>query len=499
MTISKSRFLAGLQCHKRFWFEAHPRAAAPDPPDALSLYVQEQGRDVGRLARALFPEGLEIAAHAGQPGLALRQTQAGVAAGHTALFEAAAQGGGAFARADLLLRQGPEGPWDLLEVKASGHKDPSELPDGQDSFLWDLAFQRHAFSQGGFTMGRSSLALVNKDYVRQGGLDPQGFFKMADVSEAVAQRQAQVPALLKAMAQAGRAERAPERAISGHCSLPHACPFQGQCWPAPAADSVFSLRGLSLARKLALHHSGRARFSQLGREKLNEWQAKQVKAQRNGKAYVDKPKIREFLAGLRYPLFHLDFETLNTALPPFDGVRPFAQTVFQFSLHVQDTPGARPAHFEYLPKDTADPRPALLASLLELLGDHGTILAYNAPFEKGRLQDLAEAFPRQRQAIEAALRRFQDLITPFKNGWLVHPAFEGSTSIKAVLPALVPSMSYDGMAVADGGGAIRAYAEFLGAETTVKRRREIREDLLAYCGQDTLAMVKVLEALQALV
>ena len=499
MTISKSRFLAGLQCHKRFWFEAHPSAADPDPPDPLSLYVQEQGSEVGRLARALHPDGLEITATAGQPGQALRQTQAAVAAGHAVLYEAAAQGGGAFARADLLLRQGPEGPWDLLEVKASGHKEPSELADGQEGFLWDLAFQRHAFSQGGFSMGRASLALINKDYVREGGLDPRGYFKIVDVSGAVEQRQAQVPALLRAMAAAGRSDRAPARAIGGHCSLPHACPFQGQCWPAPAPDSVFSLRGLSLTRKLALHHAGRGRFSQLGREKLNEWQAKQVKAQRSGRAFVDKPKIREFLAGLRYPLFHLDFETLNTALPPFDGVRPFAQTVFQFSLHVQDAPGARPAHFEYLPKDTADPRPALLASLLELLGDEGTILAYNAPFEKGRLQDLAEAFPRQRQAIAAVLRRFQDLITPFKNGWLVHPAFEGSTSIKAVLPALVPSMSYDGMAVADGGGAIRAYAEFLKPETTAMRRRKIREDLLAYCGQDTLAMVKVLEALQALV
>jgi hypothetical protein len=261
---------------------------------------------------------------------------------------------------------------------------------------------------------------------------------------------------------------------------------------------VFSLRSLPQARKLALFHAGRTRFSQLGREKLSDWQAKQVRAQRSGRAFIDKPKIREFLSGLRYPLFHLDFETLNSALPPFDGVRPHAQTVFQFSLHVQSTPGARPAHFDFLPKDPSDPRPALLESLLELLGDTGTILAYNAPFEKGRLLDLAAAFPRQRARIEAALRRFQDLITPFKNGWFVHPAFGGSISIKAVLPALVPSMSYEGLAVADGGGAIRAYSEFLQPQTTAKRRREIRENLLEYCGQDTLAMVKVLEALERL-
>jgi len=496
LSLSKSRFLAGLQCHKRYWFESHPQAAAPDAEDPLSAYVREQGREVGLLARGLFPQGVEIAAGPGQPGAALKQTRAAVDAGHDALFEAAAQGGGAFARADVLLRRGPEGPWDLLEVKASGAKDESELADGQEHFLWDLAFQRHAFAAGGFAMGRSCLALINKDYVRQGPLDPQGFFKIVDVSALVEERQAKVPALLRAMAKAGQADQAPERAIGGHCSHPHDCPYRGRCWPAPAADSVFGLRGLSLTRKLALHQAGRARFSQLGREKLNDWQQKQVKAQRSGKAVVDKPKIREFLAGLRYPLFHLDFETLNTALPPFDGVRPNAQTVFQFSLHVQDVRGAKPAHFDYLPQDASDPRPGLLRSLLELLGDRGTILAYNAPFEKGRLQDLAEAFPAERRPIEAALRRFQDLITPFKNGWLVHPAFQGSTSIKAVLPALVPGMSYEGLAVADGGGAIRAYAEFLRPATTARRRREIRQDLLEYCGQDTLAMVKVLEALE---
>ncbi|HXC63859.1 MAG TPA: hypothetical protein VNZ67_05850, partial [bacterium] len=296
MSLSKSHFLSGLQCHKRLWFEAHPRSADLDPADSLSPYVQEQGREVGRLARRLYPDGLEITAAGSR--LALRQTQEAVAAGRTALFEAAAQGGGAFARADLLLRQGTEGPWDLLEVKASGQKDASELADGQDSFLWDLAFQRYAFAQGGFAMGRSSLALINKDYVRQGEPDPQAFFKLVDVSAAVEQRQAQVPALLRAMDAASLSATAPERAIGAHCNLPHPCPYQGQCWPKPAADSVFSLRSLSQARKLALFHAGRRSFAQLGREKLSDWQAKQVKAQRSGKAFVDKPKIREFLAGL---------------------------------------------------------------------------------------------------------------------------------------------------------------------------------------------------------
>ena len=128
-----------------------------------------------------------------------------------------------------------------------------------------------------------------------------------------------------------------------------------------------------------------------------------------------------------------------------------------------------------MPNDLKDPRPKFLATLLDLLGDKGTILAYNAPFEMGRLRELAELIPKQRKRVEATLARFQDLMTPFAKGWFVHPDFEGSTSIKAVLPALVPAMTYEGMAVGDGSGAIRAYAEFLRPETTAARRQAIRK------------------------
>jgi hypothetical protein len=193
VVVSKSRFLAGLQCHKRFWFEGHPGAAVADPPDPLSGYVQEQGHEVGRLARALFPAGVEILAGPLQPALALRQTQA-AAAGASALFEAAAQGGGAFARADILHRQGPDGPWDLLEVKATGAKDESDLAEGQEDFLWDLAYQRHSFASAGFALDRARLALINKDYVRHGPVDPKGFFKIVDVSAAVADARPRCPA-----------------------------------------------------------------------------------------------------------------------------------------------------------------------------------------------------------------------------------------------------------------------------------------------------------------
>ena len=170
VNLSKSRFLAGLQCHKRFWFEDHPQSAAPDPPDPLSVYLQEQGRDVGRLARALLSPGSgdRGGSASSRPWPCARPAPRWTR-GRSVLFEAAAQGGGAFARADLLLRQGPAGPWDLLEVKASGHK--WRLPTWPTARRISCGTWRSSATPlpaAGFAMGRSRLALVNKDYVRQG-------------------------------------------------------------------------------------------------------------------------------------------------------------------------------------------------------------------------------------------------------------------------------------------------------------------------------------------
>jgi hypothetical protein len=493
-TLSKSRFLAGLQCPKRLWYEVHePRAEALAASTQVTL---DQGLEIGRLARGLTPGGFAVEAGFQEAALALKQTREAMAQGHKVLYEAAAEASGAFVRADILLRVKPgQDLWDLFEVKSSGFREEAEVAEEKEQFLWDLALQRYAFERSKHGIRKACLVLVNKDFVRHGPVDPKLFFKVEDVSQEVAKRLPQIPALLQDLLLSVAHPQAPKRDIGQHCREPHPCPFQDKCWPAAGPTHIFNLRGLGWAKKFEHFHHGRERIIDYLADQLTPWQAKQVQALSQGQPVIERAALQGFLNGLTYPLYHLDFETINPALPPFDGCRPFEQCVFQYSLHVQAGPGAEPQHFEFLPGHTGDPRPQLIAKLLDELGSSGTVLAYNMVFERGRLNDLAGLFPKHRARIDAVIERMQDLMLPFAKGWYVHPQFEGSVSIKSVLPALVPGMSYDGMAVADGGGAQRAYGEFLDPRTRVERRQELRGQLLEYCGQDTLAMVKVLGAL----
>lgn len=468
--ITKSEFIAGWQCEKYLWLERHERDTRQ--VDAMTQFLMQQGIAVGLLAQKLFPD---------------------------AECEVTVEAKGASARADILRKaDGAENLWDIFEVKTSGYDPEKPYAEDKQEFIWDLALQVYVFEAEGKSMGKANLVLVNKDYARkdQDPIDPKDYFAVEDVTQQVRERLPEVQKMLERFQGVVSLPAAPDVAIGMHCKKPHDCPYQDRCFPEQGRDHIFKLRHLWWKDKFKLWHSGVRRIQDYPANKLEPWQAKQAAVLKSQEPLIDKVALREFIAKLEYPVYHLDFETCNPALPPFAGIKPFRQTVFQYSLHIQDSPGAEPRHFEYLPEHLNDPRPELLKKMLNELGDHGTILAYYADFEKGRLKDLAEAFPAYAARIEAVLARFQDLEKPFSNGHYVHPGFGGRTSIKVVLPTLVPDMSYEGMAVGEGTAAIRAYLEILAPETSEFRRAEIRRDLRAYCAQDTLAMVRILSVLE---
>ncbi len=244
-----------------------------------------------------------------------------MAQGHRVLYEAAAEASGAFARADILLRvKAGQDLWDLFEVKSSGHREEAELAEEKDQFLWDLALQRHAFERSKHGIRKACLVLVNKDFVRQGPVDPKLFFKVEDVSQEVAKRLPQIPALLQSLLLTVAHPQAPQRDIGQHCREPHPCPFQDRCWPAAGPTHIFNLRGLGWAKKFEHFHHGRERIIDYPADQLTPWQAKQVQASSQGQPVVERAALAGFLNGLVYPLYHLDFETINPALPPFDGL-----------------------------------------------------------------------------------------------------------------------------------------------------------------------------------
>ena len=229
---------------------------------------------------------------------------------------------------------------------------------------------------------------------------------------------------------------------------------------------------------------------------LTEIQSRVRRAVRTGRRWVSKTLQKE-VRRLKYPLYFMDFESLYPAIPRFAGMRPYAQIPFQWSVHLQSTPDAPLEHFEFLADDDGDPRHDFIDSLCQALGKRGQIVVYNAGFESQRLEELAGWLPAYGERIKRIRQRLWDLL-PFVKRHVYHPHFNGSFSIKAVLPALVPELSYEGMEVSDGGVAGLAWERMLRHGTDNAERHRLKLALLAYCRQDTLAMVKILEALKAL-
>jgi hypothetical protein len=227
---------------------------------------------------------------------------------------------------------------------------------------------------------------------------------------------------------------------------------------------------------------------------LTAAQKTQVEAEKTGKPAMDKAKVRQFLDSLRYPIAHVDFETFASPVPEYDGLRPYQQVPFQWSAHRQETLGGEVTHHEFLANAGADPREAFVTSLLGALEGAVSVLVYNRTFEDGRLAELQDHFPQHAVSIQGVRVKLVDLMVPFQKQWYYTPQMHGSYSIKAVLPALVPELTYAGLAIGDGTAASAAYVSLKG-ETDPGRIAEVRSRLLAYCEMDTLAMVRLLAKL----
>ena len=229
-------------------------------------------------------------------------------------------------------------------------------------------------------------------------------------------------------------------------------------------------------------------------DKINHW----IEVYRTQQPYIDKAAVAAWLNKLNYPLYYLDFETTQPVVPMWKYSRPYQQIPFQFSLHVQREPNGPFEHYEYLSTGKEDPRIGCAKALLEYIGNSGTILAHYMTFEKGRINELAHDLPmpkKDAKRLQDMMERFMDTGDPFKKDYL-HPKMHGSWSIKKVLPALVPDMTYEGMAVANGGDAMDAFDVLYAQSLPHAQLEQLRKDLLKYCEQDTWAMVKLVDALR---
>ncbi len=479
--LSKSLYIRGLQCHKSLYLHKQ----RPELRDEISEEQEalfQAGHDVGNVARQLFPNGMEIPyeglSHAEQIGM----TTTAIAAGASTLYEAAFDYDGVFVKVDIL-RKGPDG-WEIYEVKSS--------TEVKDVHIDDTALQYYVVTGSCLQVAIAAVLHINNQYVRSNEINPAELFTVYDITAEAKEKQPFVKENISRMREMLAAGQ-PDTDIGEHCDDPYPCDFQGQCWKYIPEDSVFDLRRRGV-NKFDLYRQGIVKMQDIPLDILNKAQSMQVEALVQGKTFLDKLNIQQFLDTLFYPLYFLDFETFYSPLPLFDGIRPYQQVPFQYSLHSLASEGASLKHAEFLAEANTDPRHSLITQLLRDIPEKACIIAYTS-FESARLRDLADWFPAYRKRIEGMISNIRDLAVPFKQMDYYHRALNGSYSIKSVLPHLVSEMSYDGLEVKNGGMAIDAWFR-MSASADPAETEAIRNALLEYCGVDTLAMVKILERLR---
>jgi hypothetical protein len=484
--LSKSRFMAGLQCHKRLYLELFQPQLA-DPISEASQAIMDAGTGIGALARGIYPDGVLIEQDYMHHKEAVIQTAELLKdKSIPSLYEAAFMYDDIRIRADILVRVG-KNLFDLVEVKSGNSVKSEHIPD--------TAIQIYVLEGCGLRVRRACVAHLNKEYIYPGGdYDLQELFAVDDVTEKVREILPDVPELLADMRAALSASDPPDIAPGKHCSKPYDCEFCGHCFQVFPEHYVGQLPNARAKLLTALAEAGIDDICDIPDDfdGLNPLQQRVRDCVVNGCVYMG-PHLNEELVRIEYPTYFLDFETFNPALPLYVGTHTYQMLPFQWSCHIMDKSG-NVSHEEFLHNGPDDPREPFAESLIDVLNDSGSIIVYSS-FEAGQIRGLIRDLPHLSQDLYAVLNgRIVDLLKIVKEH-CYHPDFHGKFSIKKVLPALVPELNYSDLEIREGSLASMAYAEMIASDTPAKRRKQIRKNLLAYCERDTEAMVRLYEVL----
>jgi predicted RecB family nuclease len=477
--------MSGLQCPKLLWWLVDEPEAEELEPDPSLQFLFDRGREVGRAAHAYVPGGVLIDVPQRERRRRLQATAEALRGGARVLYEPAFEHQGVLVVADILERA--RGGWNLIEVKSSTKVKPEHVPD--------VAVQAHVLRGAGLEVRRAELMHLNRECRHP---DLSNLFAREDVTAPVEESIEDVPARILALKRALDGPL-PDVPIGDHCHEPYDCPFLNRCWPEPPPHAIETLYRLPGARREEYRSEGYRTILDLPRgETLTPIQERQRRAaRRNG--LVVEPGLRDALKRLEPPFAYLDFETVSPPIPVWEGCRPYDQVPVQLSVHTQAAGGRLTSH-EWLADGPGDPREAIARKLIEFTRGARTILAYNAPFERGCIQALMEHLPRLAPALGAVERRIADLL-PVVRDHVYHPRFAGSFGLKNVAPALVPDLAYDSLEIAGGDEASQKLYELLlkreGMSQAEKDR--LRGELLRYCRMDTEALVRLHRALGRLI
>jgi hypothetical protein len=480
--LSKSLFVRGVRCHKSLYLQKY----RPELKDEVSEETEKRfagGYEIGDLAQGLFPGGELVPYDGLSHEEQLEMTATLIAQGCQTIYEATFFYNGVFIKADIIHRG--DGGWDVYEVKAS--------TGVKDYHLDDASVQYYVMAGAGLPISRVFIVHINNQYVRQGEIEVDKLFYKEDITAIAKDKQAFIVEEIARQRTMLKGDE-PDMAIGPHCEQNYPCDFIGHCWSHIPSPSVFDFRGQGKPDGFALCRQGIVKMEDVSPDILGWRQQFQLEGVLHQKNHIDQDAVQEFLDSLWYPLYYLDFETSMAAIPPYDGIRPYQQVPFQYSLHHLDQQEGDLQHDEFLAMPRTDPRKGLVEKLVSEITDDACVLAYSSGFEIARLRDLAGWFPEYAAKIEKIIANTRDLAAPFRSYHVYRWEQQGSYSLKNVLPAMVPDFNYDHLDVQNGGMAMDAYAA-MNQTDDPDEISKIRQSLLEYCKLDTLAMVKILERL----
>ena len=494
--FSKSKYCGLWQCPKIAWLRKYKPEEIT--VDGSVITRMEEGNVVGDLAMGLFGDFVEVTAYNGDKidlSKMIENTKAEIEKGTPVICEASFDYNGLYCAVDILRKENDG--WAIYEVKSSTHEDKLV-------YAADVAYQKYVLENCGINVTGTYLVCINNEYIFDGTLDIHKLFKITDISETVFFESANVKTNLNVAELILKSEDEPPIDLSTACNNPYRCSFWKYCSKHIPSPSVFDLYRMNFSKKIDYYKKGKIRYEDLINEPkiTNEKLIRQMSYYLEDKGtYIDKAGIGAFLDTLSYPIYFLDFETVQPVIPEYIGTKPYAQIPFQYSLHYIEKEGGELKHKEFLAESGTDPRRSIAERLCEDIPMNVCVTAYKKAFECTRIKELAETFPDLAEHLLNIKDNIKDLIDPFQSGYYYNKAMGGSFSIKSVLPAIFPddpALNYKNLEqIHNGGEAMSIFPKI--KDMPKEEQKTTRHNLLKYCELDTYAMVKVWEELRRVV
>ena len=474
--LSKSKFLSAFQCEKKLWLEIHDKDKAT-PIDKVQEAIFNQGHFVGDLAMEEYPNGIEITSDYLDIPKGIKITEEVLEKNPPAIFEGFFQYNNVLVRPDIMVNNN-DGSWDFIEVKSSTKLKAENIRD--------VAIQTYVLIGSDIKIRDSYLMHINRECQFP---NLNNLFDLENLTDKIIPFVSEMEDSLQNLRLMLDIKKEPDISIGTHCTKPYNCSFKEYCWKDVPKYSVFNIPSMRLNKKEELYKKDLISIQDVGKNyELKNRQKDFFDSYVNKKPIINKKAIAKELDSLEYPLYFIDFETFSPAVPQFEGLRPYEKYPFQYSCHIMDE-NHNISHKEYLHRDTQDPRLPLTESLIKTLEKKGTIIAFNAAFEKGVIQNLAEQFPKYENQLLNINKRFWDQLIIFRKYYMDY-RFQGSNGLKSILPVIVPGKDYSHLDVSDGSQAQVVWLEMITLSEGEKKETLINQ-LLAYCKLDTLAMVEI--------